>query len=78
MEALVGHTFSLLCSPSALKEFLVTGRDFSDSGSVQRTMGQGSQLPEATGKDLLLRTGAEDMQWSLPASIILGCLSMTP
>lgn len=43
----------------------------SDSGSVQRTLGQGPQLLEATVKFVLLRAGAEDFQRSLPTPVML-------
>lgn len=46
-------------------------RDLSDSGSVQRTMGQGPRLLEAAGRFVLLREGAKNFQRSLPTSIIL-------
>ena len=47
--------------------------DLSDSGSVQKSTGQGLELPEETGKFGLLGAEAEDFQWSLPTFVILGC-----
>ena len=47
--------------------------DLSDSDSVQKSTGQGLELPEETGKFGLLGAEAEDFQWSLPTFVILGC-----